>query len=60
MHNFSIFLFRALCCYVADMDKLGRYLEEVDKVLDMNQVYESGLVGSEQQCTMNFTTNEVN
>jgi len=42
------------------MDKLGRYLEEVDKVLDMNQVYESGLVGSEQQCTMNFTTNEVN
>jgi len=42
------------------MDGLGRYSEKVHKVSDMNQVYESGLVRSEQQCIMNFTKNEVN
>jgi len=45
--------------YVTDMDRVSRYSEEVNKVSDINQVHKSGLVVQEEECTIDFTTNDV-
>jgi len=39
---------------------LSIILEEVDKISNMEELHESGFVGSEHECVMDFTTNEVN
>jgi len=41
------------------MDSLCRYLEEVNKVSDINDGHESGLVVWEEDCSLDFTTDEV-
>jgi len=41
------------------MDRLSKYSEELDEMFDINQVHESGLVVREEECTINFTIDEV-
>jgi len=48
-----------LKCYVIDMDSLCRYLEEVNKVSDINDEHETGSLVREEDCILDFTTNEV-
>ena len=46
-------------CYVIDMDNLYRYSEEVNKVFDINDGHESGLVVREEDCILDFTTDDI-
>jgi len=57
----KLFFFCAelLICYGTDMDRLSKYSEELDEMFDINQVHESGLVVREEECTINFTIDEV-
>jgi len=41
------------------MDSFCRYSEEVNKVSNINEGHESGLVVREEDYTLDFTTNEV-
>jgi len=58
LYTFFNFLY-VLCRYNVDRDGQcwSIYSDEVHKVSDMDQLDESGFVGSEQECSMNFTTN---
>jgi len=46
-------------CYVTDMDTLCRYSEEVDKVTNINNEHETSLLVREEDCILDFTTDEV-
>jgi len=41
------------------MDSLCRYSEEVNRVFDINDGHESSLVVREEDCILDFTTDEV-
>ena len=56
---FGIFCDELLECYVTYMNSLCIYSEKVNKVSDINHEHETGFLVREEDCILNFTTDEV-
>jgi len=41
-------------------DKCSKFSEEVDKISEMEQSHDSGVMVNEHECGFHFSTNEVN
>jgi len=58
-YTLILFFYEVFKFCVTYMNSLCTYLEEVNKVSDINDGHESGLLVREEDCILDFTTNEV-